>query len=145
MGQYNIKLSAVFLIWVSQSTSATIQQISHSLFPLTLHFCFQFNKHLLNHYRCQPFQREVSISFQVAWVASCTLIVSWFIGNLLGLDYISLGTWSDSCSVVPDFSWFHGILQARILEWVAFPFSRGSSQPRHWTQVSRTAGGFFTS
>ena len=37
------------------------------------------------------------------------------------------------------------ILQARILEWVAFPFSRGSSQPRDRTQVSRMAGGFFTS
>ena len=37
-----------------------------------------------------------------------------------------------------------GILQARILEWVAFPFSRGSSQPREWTQVSHIAGGFFT-
>ena len=30
----------------------------------------------------------------------------------------------------------HGILQARILEWVTFPFSRGSSQPRDWTWVS---------
>ena len=30
----------------------------------------------------------------------------------------------------------HGIVQARILEWVAFPFSRGSSQPRDQTQVS---------
>ena len=39
----------------------------------------------------------------------------------------------------------HGILQARILEWVAFPFSRGSSQPRDWTQVSLIAGSFFTS
>ena len=39
----------------------------------------------------------------------------------------------------------HGILQARILEWVAFPFSKGSSQPRDLTQVSRIAGGFFTS
>ena len=38
----------------------------------------------------------------------------------------------------------HGILQARILEWVAFPFSRGSSQPRDQTQVSRIAGRFFT-
>ena len=38
----------------------------------------------------------------------------------------------------------HGILQARILEWVAVPFSRGSSQPRDWTQVSCTAGEFFT-
>ena len=39
----------------------------------------------------------------------------------------------------------HGILQARILEWVAIPFSRGSSQPRDRTQVSCIAGGFFTS
>ena len=39
----------------------------------------------------------------------------------------------------------YGILQARILEWVAFPFSRGSSQPRDQTQVSYIAGGFFTS
>ena len=39
----------------------------------------------------------------------------------------------------------HGILQARILEWVAFPFSRGSSQPRDRTQVSHTAGRLFTS
>ena len=39
----------------------------------------------------------------------------------------------------------HGILQARILEWVAFPFSRGSSQPRDQTQVSCIAGRFFIS
>ena len=38
----------------------------------------------------------------------------------------------------------HGILQARILEWAAFPFSRRSSQPRNRTQVSCIAGGFFT-
>ena len=39
----------------------------------------------------------------------------------------------------------HGILQARILEGVAVPFSRGSYQPRDWTLVSCIAGGFFTS
>ena len=39
----------------------------------------------------------------------------------------------------------HGILQARILEWVAFPFSGGSSQPRDQTQIACIAGGFFTS
>ena len=39
----------------------------------------------------------------------------------------------------------HGILQARILQWVVFPFSRGSSQPRDGTQVSCIARGFFTS
>ena len=38
----------------------------------------------------------------------------------------------------------HGILQARILEWVAFPFSRGYSQPRDQTQVSHIASRFFT-
>ena len=38
-----------------------------------------------------------------------------------------------------------GILQARIPEWGAFPFSRGSSQPRDRTQISHIAGRFFTS
>jgi len=38
----------------------------------------------------------------------------------------------------------HGILQARILEWAAISFSRGSSQSRDQTQVSCIAGGFFT-
>ena len=38
----------------------------------------------------------------------------------------------------------HGILQARIIEWVAIPFSRASSPPRDWTQVSCVAGSFFT-
>ena len=37
----------------------------------------------------------------------------------------------------------HGILQARILEWIAIPFSRGSSQPRDGAQVSHIAGTFF--
>ena len=38
----------------------------------------------------------------------------------------------------------HGILQAEILEWVAIPISRGSSQPRDQTWVSCIAGRFFT-
>ena len=39
----------------------------------------------------------------------------------------------------------HGILQARILKWVTYPFSSRSSQPPNWTQVSHNAGRFFTS
>ena len=39
----------------------------------------------------------------------------------------------------------HGILQARILQRLAFPFSRASSQPRDPSQVSHIEGGFFTS
>ena len=44
---------------------------------------------------------------------------------------------------LPDSS-VHGIFQARILEWVTTPFSRGSSQPSDGTWVSCTAGRFFT-
>ena len=39
----------------------------------------------------------------------------------------------------------HGLLQAKILEWVAFPFSRGPSQPLDGTHISHTARRFFTS
>ena len=60
-----------------------------------------------------------------------------------------------SCSVVSDSfydpmdcsppgSSVFGILQARILEWVAFPFSRGSSWPRDWTRISCVEGKFCT-
>ena len=57
-------------------------------------------------------------------------------------------TESESCSVISDSvtPWIvHGILQARVLEWVDFPFSKGSSQPKNRTQVSYIAGRFFTS
>ena len=53
---------------------------------------------------------------------------------------------AQSCPTLcdPIFYTVHGILQARILEWVAFPFSREFSQPRDQIQVSCIAGGFFT-
>ena len=44
----------------------------------------------------------------------------------------------------PPGSSVHEILQARILEWVAIPFSRGSSWPRDWTLISCITGRFFT-
>ena len=49
----------------------------------------------------------------------------------------------DPVDCSPPGSSVHGILQARILEWVAMPSFRGSSWPRDWTQVSCIAGGFF--
>ena len=58
---------------------------------------------------------------------------------------------SESPSVVSDSLYMdhtytvHGILQARILEWVAFPFSKATSQPRDQTPFSCIAGRFFTS
>ena len=56
-------------------------------------------------------------------------------------SYLSLCNTMD-CS--PPGSFDNGILQVRILEWVAIPFSRGSSQPRDWTRVSLIVGRFFT-
>ena len=50
----------------------------------------------------------------------------------------------DPVDCSPPGSSVHWILQARILEWVAIPFSRESSRPRDWTQVSCTADRFFT-
>ena len=58
---------------------------------------------------------------------------------LVGSDSATLGT------VTCQAPWSTGILQAGILEWVATPSSRGSSQPRDRTQVSCIAGEFFTS
>ena len=56
----------------------------------------------------------------------------------------SCPTLLDPMDCSPPGSSVHGILQARTLEWVAMPSSRGSSQPKDQTQVSQIAGGFFT-
>ena len=60
---------------------------------------------------------------------------------------VLIAQWVSLCDSMdcrlPDSS-IHGILQARILEWVAIPFSKGSSRPRNLTQVSCIAGRFFT-
>ena len=64
--------------------------------------------------------------------------------EILGRPIVTFESEGERHSVVYDSLWPHGILQARTLEWVAYPFSRGSSQPRDRTQVSCIAGGFFT-
>ena len=56
----------------------------------------------------------------------------------------SCPTFCDLVDCSPPGSSAHGILQARMLEWVAMPSSTGSCQPRNWTQVSCIAGGPFT-
>ena len=59
-----------------------------------------------------------------------------FIGCIKRVSHCSLWCLLLSHSV-------QGILQGRLLEWVAMPSSRGSSQPRDWTRVSYMAGRFF--
>ena len=65
--------------------------------------------------------------------------------------YIHCITFTELCPALcdpmdysPPGSSVHGIFQARIQEWVAIPFSRRSSRPRDWTQVSCIVGRFFT-
>ena len=64
--------------------------------------------------------------------------------NVLCLVAQSCPTLCNPMDCSPSGSSVRGILQARILGWVAIPFSRGSSQPRDQIQVSNIVGGFFT-
>ena len=74
---------------------------------------------------------------------------------LLSAYYVPRAVRSVSCSVMSNSFWphglqparllCHGILQARILEWVAISFSRGSSRPRDQIRVSCIAGNYHLS
>ena len=68
--------------------------------------------------------------------------VGWWAGG--GGQSVSYSVVSDAMNCSPPVSSVHGISQARILEWVAIPFSRGSSGPTDQTHVSHIVGGFFT-
>ena len=82
----------------------------------------------------------------VAEAACCLLIpiFSFFFRNSESESRQSCPTLSDPRGCSPPGSSVPGILRARPLQWVAVLFSRGSSQPRDRTQVSRMAGRFFT-
>ena len=74
----------------------------------------------------------------------------WVIHTLVWIDhsFLYMSEWKSlSCVWLCDSMVYtvRGILQAKLLEWVAFPFSRGSSWPRDRTQVSWIAGRFFIS
>ena len=79
----------------------------------------------LSHHRALSW---VSVLYRSAWVK----------------DAQSCPTLCDTMDCNPPGFTVHGIFQARILEWFAIPFSKGSSQPRDQTKVSGIAGRFFT-
>ena len=100
------------------------------------------------------------VSFLPKPESSYTEPVSWLVVFIYSFQCISFQyvlvhpiNWSESsesCPVVSDSCdpldyASHGILQARVLEGLAVPFSRGFSQPRDWTKVSHIASRFFTS
>ena len=68
--------------------------------------------------------------WQPGWEGSLRENVCWSLNHVWHCDPMDCG---------PPVSFVHGIFQARILEWVTIPFSRGSSQPRDQTQISCTA------
>ena len=84
------------------------------------------------------------------WISNNIILCS--IGNYIQYPVINHSEWKslshvwlcNSMDYSPPGSSVHGILQARILEWAAIPFSRGSSQPREWMWVSHIASKFFT-
>ena len=84
------------------------------------------------------------------WPSLCSCLYSTFLGGLLGGFCVSVlvaqlcPTLCDPVDCSPPGSSVHEVFQARILEWVATSFSKGSSQPRDQTRVSCTAGRFFT-
>ena len=84
------------------------------------------------------------LSLSLSFFPSSRILGDLFFSSFY-FHYFFLESESESHSIVSNSSQPHGILQARILEWVAFPFSRGSSQPRDQTQVSRIAIILFTS
>ena len=85
-----------------------------------------------------------TVSVKVIWAMAFSLVCSFMLLCMHAQSLQSRPTLCDTLNCSPSGSSLHGILQARILEWVAMPSSRESSQPRDWTRVSCIAGGFFT-
>ena len=91
---------------------------------------------------------DLMLDFLMSAMFFCTSILSWLcILHSFTTHRLERSERHWSCLTLcnPMVYTVYGILQARILEWVAFPFSRGSSQPRGRTQVSYVVGQFFTS
>ena len=94
-------------------------------------FCYVFTLFFLNFLTSKRQVENKVVGKGTRTAGSCSVSVTLFCK-------VELWQWQ-SLSHVP------GILQARVLEWVAVPFPRGSSQPRDWTHVSHIAGRFLTS
>ena len=129
-------------------------KMRYHLTPITMAIIKEKKKQVINVVKdVEERQSSYTISGNVSWCSHC--------GNCTELSQktknrtvINTCCAVLSCSVVSNSVRSHGlslqaplsmgILEARILEWVAMPSSRESSQPRDQTQVSRIAGRFFT-
>ena len=147
-GFYSMMLKhTCFYIWktINYSLAWKLQRKSCGMYKIFFKILFQINCSLWN---------QVHIKFTYVLLQIVSISKSMWLSKMLTFSfYVSPRkySWSEvkvtqSCLTLcdPMICTVHGILQPRILGWVAFPFSRGSSQPRDWTKVSCTAGRFFT-
>ena len=114
----------------------------HTTSPLEIYVHTKFHRALQKEHK--EMYLKYKLIYWVPYVKPLDDIKSNFISYLqpsLKVKFIQ------SCPILcnPMVYTVQGILQARILEWVAIPFSRGSSQSRDRTHISHIAGGFFTS
>ena len=94
------------------------------------------------HRKAQTLELDLlPLQLWVGYLTSVSLFLHLWSENVLVA--LSCPTLCDSMDCSPPGSSVHGILQASILEWVAIPFSWGSSQCRDWTRISCIAGRFF--
>ena len=140
-----IKNDYVIIVWQCCKLTGTFIHgcWEDKLIELFWKTVWQFLKKLIIELTCHPAIPLLSI---------CSSELKYHVHTKMYTERRAIALWvkvkvSQSCLTLCDPMDYivHGILQARILKWVAFPFSRGSSQPRDQTQVSCIAGGFFTS
>ena len=120
------------------------QYLIHIMWYLSILICCPLNYWI----RKTPYMLVNLLTSLFCWLSLHILHLYFYLFVFLSFHFLKVKVKdTQSCLTLCDPMDYrvHGILQARILEWVAFPFSKGSSQPRDGTQVSRIAGGFFTS
>jgi len=113
----------------------------------TYEMCLQFSclvvKNIIIDLWYLPWLCKFLVTTYVRYLPSLGNTVQYKLGKLSVVAQLCQ-TLCDPMKCSPSVSSVHGILQARILEWVAISFSRGSSRPRDWTCVFRITGRCFT-
>ena len=129
--------------------SDTTEQLNHRSLSIDVRFsmcfCYRVQAYIAHHKTGQEFRDEL-----LRWgIVTLFRKSSYWEDGGLGSQVKVLVTQScltpcDPMDCSPSGSSVHGVFQARTLEWFAISFSRETSQPRDRTQVSCTAGRFFT-
>ena len=113
--------------WPEEPGQATVHRVAKSWTWLSTQTCMHTHRH-----------RVITVRL-LRW----PVLYTWWKKVKVGVTQWCLTLWDLKDCSPPGFS-VHRLFQARILEWVAIPFSRGSFLTRDETQVSCTAGRFFT-